>query len=232
MHIMAHRWRYIVGSEVISRNDFLEIHFGNTYQWRPVSPRVLIANSAKFCPTSCRRCCILKLSIMKSRQMLLLENVSYRNKSKRLVLPIFYHVDPSDVRKQSGWISEALCYHEEKFKSEVDETKRKNLMDKIKEWRIALTQLANLGGMPLQNVANGYESKLIQKIVNVVKDKVTCNTASTTHPVGIGPSVQDISLWLRNGSSDVEVLICTLWCWRTGEDNHCQIRLRHELPTI
>ncbi|KAK1381232.1 hypothetical protein POM88_027976 [Heracleum sosnowskyi] len=129
----------------------------------------------------------------------------YRNKSKRLVLPIFYNVDPSDVRKQSGCISEALCYHEEKFKGEVDETKRKNLMDKIKRWRIALTQLANLGGMPLQNVANGYESKLIQKIVNVVKDKVTCNTASTTHPVGIGPSVQDISLWLRNGSSDVEV---------------------------
>ncbi|KAK1381228.1 hypothetical protein POM88_027972 [Heracleum sosnowskyi] len=138
--------------------------------------------------------------------MLYSETFHYEeNKSKRLVLPIFYHVDPSDVRKQSGWISEALCYHEEKFKSEVDETKRKNLMDKIKEWRIALTQLANLGGMPLQNVANGYESKLIQKIVNVVKDKVTCTTASTTHPVGIGPSVQDISLWLRNGSSDVEV---------------------------
>ncbi|XP_074339770.1 disease resistance protein RPV1-like [Apium graveolens] len=129
-----------------------------------------------------------------------------RNKSERLVLPIFYNVDPSDVRKQSGCISEALYYHEEKFKREVDETKRKNLMDKIKRWRIALTELADLAGMPLQNVANGYESKLIEKIVNVVKDKVTCYTLSVTqHPVGIGPSVQDISLWLRNGSNDVEV---------------------------
>ncbi|KAK1381226.1 hypothetical protein POM88_027970 [Heracleum sosnowskyi] len=94
----------------------------------------------------------------------------------------------------------------EKFKREVDETKRKNLMAKIKRWRTALTQVANLGGMPLQNVANGYESKLIQKIVNVVKDKVTCNILSMTrHPVGIGPSVQDITLWLRNGSTNVEV---------------------------
>ncbi|XP_074339766.1 disease resistance protein RPV1-like isoform X2 [Apium graveolens] len=129
-----------------------------------------------------------------------------RNKSKRLVLPIFYHVDPSDVRKQSGCISEALDYHEEKFKRETDETKRKILMDKIKRWRIALTELANLGGMPLQNVANGYESKLIEKIVNVVKDKVTCYPLSVTqHPIGIGRSVQDISFWLRNCSNNVEV---------------------------
>ncbi|KAK1381246.1 TIR domain-containing protein [Heracleum sosnowskyi] len=57
------------------------------------------------------------------------------------------------------------------YDGEVDETKRKNLMDKIKRWRTALTQVANLGGMPSQNLANGYESKLIQKIVNVVKNK-------------------------------------------------------------
>ena len=51
-----------------------------------------------------------------------------------------------------------------------------------------------------------YESKVIQKIVNVVNDKVTCNTLTMTrHPVGIGLSVQEISLWLRNGSTDVEV---------------------------
>ncbi|XP_074372914.1 disease resistance protein RUN1-like isoform X2 [Apium graveolens] len=128
------------------------------------------------------------------------------NKSKCLLLPVFYHVDPSDIRKQSGCISEALYYHEEKFKKEMDETKRENLMKKIKPWRIALTEVANLGGMPLQNLANGYESIFIQKIVNVVKDKVSCNTLSMTqHPVGIGPSVHDITLWLRNGSTNVEV---------------------------
>ncbi|XP_017222905.2 disease resistance protein RPV1-like isoform X2 [Daucus carota subsp. sativus] len=130
-----------------------------------------------------------------------------RNNSKRFLLPIFYHVDPSDVRKQSGCISEAIDHHEEKFKREVDETKRKNLMDKIKRWRTALTQLADLAGMPLQNVANGYESKLIKKIVKVVQDKVTCKKtlSMTQHPVGIGPLVRHISSWLRNGSTDVEV---------------------------
>ncbi|WOH00341.1 hypothetical protein DCAR_0519700 [Daucus carota subsp. sativus] len=78
-----------------------------------------------------------------------------RNNSKRYLLPIFYHVDPSHVRKQSGRISEAIDHHEEKFNKEVDETKRKNLTDKIKRWRTALTQLANLAGMSVQNVADG-----------------------------------------------------------------------------
>jgi hypothetical protein len=33
----------------------------------------------------------------------------------RLVCPIFYHVDPSDVRKQTGSYGEALALHEERF---------------------------------------------------------------------------------------------------------------------
>ncbi|WOH13505.1 hypothetical protein DCAR_0833015 [Daucus carota subsp. sativus] len=116
------------------------------------------------------------------------------NNSKRFLLPIFYHVDPSDVRKQSGCVSEAIDYHEEKFRREVDETKRKNLMDKITRWR------TNEGSQC------SYESKVIQKIINILKDKVTCNTLSMTrHLVGIGPSVHDIGLWLRNGSDNVEV---------------------------
>lgn len=78
-----------------------------------------------------------------------------RNISKRLLLPVFYHVDPSDILKQSGSISRALYMHEEKFEREVDDTKRKHLMDKLKRWRTALTQVANLGGMTLQNETNG-----------------------------------------------------------------------------
>ncbi|XP_074350866.1 disease resistance protein RUN1-like isoform X2 [Apium graveolens] len=132
-----------------------------------------------------------------------------RNNSKRLLLPIFYHVDPSDIRKQSGCVYEALCRHEEKFKTEVDSIKRKDLLDKVKRWRIALTQVANLGGMPLQDVANGYESIFIQKIINVVRDKVNYKIPSITpRLVGIDASVESvraISLWLRYGYADVEV---------------------------
>ena len=78
-----------------------------------------------------------------------------RNESKRVLLPIFYHVDPSDIRKQSGCVYEAFSRHEENFKREVNDTKRKDLMEKIQQWRTALTELANLGGMHLQNLTDG-----------------------------------------------------------------------------
>ncbi|XP_063942103.1 disease resistance protein RPV1-like isoform X3 [Daucus carota subsp. sativus] len=130
-----------------------------------------------------------------------------RNESKRLLLPIFYHVDPSDIRKQSGCLCEAFSRHEEKFKREVNDTKRKDLMEKIKQWRTALTELANLGGMHLQNLTNGYESEFILKIVSVIKDKVTRNNilSITPHLVGINDSLHAINLWLRDGSANLEV---------------------------
>ena len=78
-----------------------------------------------------------------------------RNNSNRLLLPIFYHVHPSDIRKQSGSVSQAFYMHEQKYKSEVDDTRRKDLMDKIKRWRTALAEVANLAGMTFPNGTNG-----------------------------------------------------------------------------
>jgi len=59
----------------------------------------------------------------------------------RLVLPIFYEVDPSDVRKQTGSYGEALAMHEERFK---------NNMLRLQKWISALQQVANLSGWHFQ----------------------------------------------------------------------------------
>ena len=53
------------------------------------------------------------------------------------VFPIFYHVEPSEVRKQSGRFGEAFAGYEENWK------------DKIPRWRRALTEAANLSGWHL-----------------------------------------------------------------------------------
>lgn len=55
----------------------------------------------------------------------------------RLVLPVFYDVDPSDVRHQSGSYKEALAKHEERFQNDKE---------KVLKWRIALSQAADLSG--------------------------------------------------------------------------------------
>ena len=52
-----------------------------------------------------------------------------------IVYPVFYHVDPSDVRHQRGGYGEALAKHE-----------RRGFVERTKRWRAALTEVANLSG--------------------------------------------------------------------------------------
>ncbi|KAL6340103.1 hypothetical protein AAG906_038938 [Vitis piasezkii] len=52
----------------------------------------------------------------------------------QIVLPIFYHVDPSDVRKQTRRFGEAFTRYEENWKN------------KVQSWREALTEAGNLSG--------------------------------------------------------------------------------------
>ena len=68
--------------------------------------------------------------------------VEYMKEKGMTVLPVFYDVDPSDVRKQLGTFEKAFVAHEERF--------REN-MEKIKRWKAALTEVANLKGWHLVN---------------------------------------------------------------------------------
>ena len=74
--------------------------------------------------------------------------------SKYMVLPVFYDVDPSHVRKQMGCFEEAFSRHEERFEGETVERKKEG-KGKIEGWREALREVANLAGMNLPNQADG-----------------------------------------------------------------------------
>ncbi|KAI5312594.1 hypothetical protein L3X38_041767 [Prunus dulcis] len=63
-------------------------------------------------------------------------------KSNGTVLPVFYNVDPSDVRKQSGSFADAFAKHEKRFREDID---------KVKHWRDALTEVANLSTIDSKN---------------------------------------------------------------------------------
>nr|XP_023911110.1 disease resistance-like protein DSC2 isoform X3 [Quercus suber] len=54
-----------------------------------------------------------------------------------VVLPIFYKVDPSEVRKQEGNFKVALIEQEIKFKNNIE---------KVQRWRVALNEAASLSG--------------------------------------------------------------------------------------
>ena len=56
----------------------------------------------------------------------------------QLVLPIFYKVDPSEIRKLKGKFGVALTPHEE---NSMDN------MERVHKWRTALTKATNLSGL-------------------------------------------------------------------------------------
>jgi hypothetical protein len=67
----------------------------------------------------------------------LVKIVDCRKNNGQLVLPVFYKVDPSEVRKQNGDFGAALAKHEENFK---------NNMDKVQSWRTTLYEVDGLSG--------------------------------------------------------------------------------------
>lgn len=76
----------------------------------------------------------------------LLKILECKNSKGQLVLPVFYNVNPSQVREQQGSFEEALAKHVDKFRDD---------MDKVKKWREALCEVATLSGWHL---GDGYLS--------------------------------------------------------------------------
>ncbi|KAI8534278.1 hypothetical protein RHMOL_Rhmol10G0077900 [Rhododendron molle] len=71
-----------------------------------------------------------------------------------VVLPVFYDVDPSEVRKQIGSFKDAFMMREQEIEMETS-GRRQELKGKVEEWRAALKEVADLAGMNLQNQADG-----------------------------------------------------------------------------
>nr|XP_016457588.1 PREDICTED: disease resistance protein TAO1-like [Nicotiana tabacum] len=116
-----------------------------------------------------------------------------KEKLKQMVLPIFYDVDPSEVRKQIVLFGDALAKHKE----------RPFGAQRVEKWRAALTQAANLSGWDLQNVTDGHESKFIEKIIQQVLQEVNQTPLDVAwHPVGVDYRVKDIELLLQNECED------------------------------
>jgi hypothetical protein len=66
------------------------------------------------------------------------------NENKKLiVIPVFYHIDPSHVRHQRGTYEDAFAKHEQRFND--------NLI-KVHKWRTALHKATNSAGWASSNI--------------------------------------------------------------------------------
>ncbi|KAM7478676.1 hypothetical protein LguiA_026889 [Lonicera macranthoides] len=125
------------------------------------------------------------------------------------VLPVFYDVDPSDVRNQTGSIGEAFATYKNEFIDyEIDDEKKKEWMEKLKGWKVALTEVANLTGMVLQNQDNGHEAKFIQEILKEIELKLKRTVLYVgRHLVGMDSRVKNINFWVQSSSSSEDILV-------------------------
>ncbi|XP_020966145.1 TMV resistance protein N-like isoform X2 [Arachis ipaensis] len=80
-----------------------------------------------------------------------------KNNNNNVVIPVFYGIEPTHVRKQSGSYRRAFDKHE---RSPEDRCH-------VQQWRTALTHAANLSGIPFHDHRDD-EAKLISDIVKVI----------------------------------------------------------------
>ncbi|XP_040946515.1 disease resistance protein RPV1 isoform X3 [Gossypium hirsutum] len=121
--------------------------------------------------------------------------LEHKKSSKHIVLPVFYDVDPSQVKNQTGSYAEAFTQHEQNFKSETNMVQR---------WRNALKEVAAIGGMVLQD---RHESQFIQDIVKEVQNKLhLISLYVPPYLVGIDSLVTQINQWLeQDGANKVGI---------------------------
>ncbi|KAJ4975360.1 hypothetical protein NE237_000466 [Protea cynaroides] len=97
----------------------------------------------------------------------LLQIVHYHRSNGQIVLPIFFDVERSDVRDQSGSFEGSFREHEKNFEPQV-----------LESWKEALRMVGNLEGWVLEEDVNGNQAKLVELVVKRVLSEVIKNTLS------------------------------------------------------
>ncbi|CAI9293456.1 unnamed protein product [Lactuca saligna] len=119
-----------------------------------------------------------------------------RRSFNHFVLPVFYHVDPSDVRNQR-----------QSFAINVEGVEGSKWTEyNVNRWKAALAEVADLTGM----VFSGSETEFIAEIVDTVNCKLDMKLVSTpAHLIGMDTRAVGINTWLKNEQSGANVLaIC------------------------
>ncbi|KAF3445361.1 hypothetical protein FNV43_RR10537 [Rhamnella rubrinervis] len=130
----------------------------------------------------------------------LVQILEAKKRNGQIVMPIFYGIDPSIVRRQKGCYEVAFAALEQRFK---------NRMETVHQWRAALTEAANLCGLDSKDFRP--ENQLIQKIVRDVLLKLpkysSCNIDGCKGRLfAIQERMEEIENLLDIGSTNVRIL--------------------------
>ncbi|XP_050104712.1 TMV resistance protein N-like [Malus sylvestris] len=121
-----------------------------------------------------------------------------------MIVPIFYDINPSDVRKQEGSYKDAFAGLEKRFQDS---------MDKVIEWKAALVEATGLCGADYSNT-KGTDADFIEKVVEDISTKLKREISDDlTGLIGIESRIEEVeSLLSINDWKGV----CTVGIWGMG----------------
>ncbi|KAK7274363.1 hypothetical protein RIF29_15448 [Crotalaria pallida] len=111
------------------------------------------------------------------------------------VFPIFYGVDPSDVRHQRGSFAKCFRKHEEKFREE---------RGRVERWRDALREVAGYSGWDSKDQ---HEASLIELIVDHIHEKlIPILPSCLDNLVGIDSRMKKMNSLIGMGLNEVRFI--------------------------
>ncbi|PWA49926.1 toll/interleukin-1 receptor (TIR) domain-containing protein [Artemisia annua] len=130
---------------------------------------------------------------------------------KQIVIPIFYHVDPSDVRKQQNSFGDAMADHKQKMGAETNAEKKNEWAQKIEMWKNALTQVANLKGKePKDRLETEFIDDIVTNIYHQLGVLLTSTLPQDPQLIGIDDSIDFLSSWLQDRSEHTADILTIL----------------------
>ncbi|XAR49158.1 hypothetical protein NMG60_11032252 [Bertholletia excelsa] len=113
---------------------------------------------------------------------------------RKLILPVFYEVDPSDVRRQKGPFEDDLRLQELRFG-----------VEKVLRWRKAMEKTGGIAGWDSRI---REESKLIQSLVQKILAKLrNIPLGVAKHPVGLESRLEELINLVDVKANGVRVLV-------------------------
>ncbi|KAF3778183.1 TMV resistance protein [Nymphaea thermarum] len=112
---------------------------------------------------------------------------------RRLIIPVFFDVEPLDVRDQIDHFAHAF----ERYRNDTEIDQQE-----VSNWRRALETVGSLCGFHLKNDANGDEAKLVLLIVKrVLKEVSKFPYQVAEHPIGVDAHVNEVKKLCKDGSA-------------------------------
>ncbi|XP_061353215.1 disease resistance protein RPV1-like isoform X3 [Gastrolobium bilobum] len=119
---------------------------------------------------------------------------------KQTVFPIFYRVDPSDVRHQHGVYGDAFDLHYEKFKQDLS---------KVNRWQEAMKALGGLVGWDVGNKPEfGEIENIVQAVIKTLGHKFS---GFADNLIGIQPRVAELESLLKLSLWDDDFRVLGIW---------------------